>query len=682
MPGLYNIGVNGLQVAQMGLMATQHNVANANTPGYSRQTIVQSTNIPLLSSSGSVGQGVHVTTVQRMYSSFMADQVNTAQASVSELKIFYDQISQINNMLADDNAGLSPALQGFFRSVQQVAANPSSVASRQSMVASSQVLVDRFQALDARLTELSSEVNGRIVDAVTQVNAYTSQIADLNQKIIVSQAAYGQPPNDLLDARDKLIGDLNKVLKVQTYPNQDGSVSVSISKGQQLVVGSLQTQLNAAMSIADPTRMAVGVKTMGGNLELPESMIVGGELGGLLSFRNNALDTTRDEMGRIAASFALTFNAQNGLGQDLYGNASGNANFVGNMFKLVTPTVVPGSNNIVPATGSVSAVLTPLGTATVPAQAATAPNPPTYSGNFSTNLQASNYQVNFGAAGAWNVTRISDGQTVSSGVGVPAGAVTFDGVSMTIGAVGANGDTFLIQPVRYQARNISVDTRVAADARLIAAAAPMKVDPGLSNQGTMKVAQGVAGLGYSMASLPLTLTATAATLGGFPAGTATAIYTDGSTVAAAGASVNLVNGAATLAGVTFNGMYFAMSGTPAVGDTFAISTNSGGVQDGRNAVLLGKLATQNTTNGGSASYQGTYAQLVATNGIKTREASAKNDAQQALLDQATATREGYSGVNLDEEAGNLLKYQQAYQAAAKSIQIASTLFDSILAIGR
>ncbi len=668
MSGIYSIGVSGLQAAQMGLLATEHNISNSSTPGYNRQHIIQGTNIALNTGGGAIGQGVHVSTMERAYDRFLSEQVNIAQTNVSELTTFYDQISQVNNMLADPSAGLSPALQEFFRASQQVASNPSSMPARQSMVSNAQVMVDRFKGLDTRLTEIGNQVNGRITDAVAGVNSYSTQIADMNQRIIVAQAGYGQPPNDLLDARDQLIAELNKLIKVTTYPNANGSMNVSIAKGQPLVVGSVATQLTSSMSTADPQKMAVGVKTPGGSMELPESLIEGGELGGLVTFRNQALDSTRNDLGRIAASFALTFNAQHSLGQDLLGNVTGGAGFRDNMFTLSGPTVLASTLNT--GAGAMTAVLA----------APTAPTAPTYSRNFSTNLQASDYEVTFAAAGAWTVTRLSDGVGVAAGAGVAA--ATFDGVTMNITAVGANGDKFQIQPVRYMARNIGVDIQIAADARLVAAAAPMKVDPTLSNQGTMKIGQGLVGQGYSTAALPLTLTATAATLGGFPAGTATAIYADGTTVAAAGASVNLLNGTATLSGVSFQGMYFTMSGTPAAGDTFVVSRNNGGVQDGRNLVLLGKLQTQNTTNNGTATYQSTYAQLVANNGVYTHQAQVKNDAQQSLLNQSTGLRNANSGVNLDEEAANLITYQQAYQAAAKSIQIASSLFDSILAIAR
>ncbi|MBN8492655.1 MAG: flagellar hook-associated protein FlgK, partial [Burkholderiales bacterium] len=332
--GIFSIGVSGIAAAQAGLLTVEHNVVNANTPGYSRQATVQATNIAVNTGAGAMGQGVHVQTIKRMYDSFVVGQVNSAQTQVSQLDAFYSEINQIDNLLADPNAGLSPALQSFFAGVQQVASNPSLLPARQSMISSAQTLVTRFQDINTRLSEIADEVNGRITNAVTEINAYAAQIADVNQRIVVAEAAYQQPANDLLDQRDQLVSELNKLIKVQTSTNSNGSYNVYIGNGQQLVVGSQVMQLTVTASTSDPSKIVVGLKTNAGTLQMPDSLIVGGQLGGLVEFRNRSLDSVGNELGRIAASVALTFNAQHALGQDLLGNISGDAAFVGNFFSV------------------------------------------------------------------------------------------------------------------------------------------------------------------------------------------------------------------------------------------------------------------------------------------------------------------------------------------------------------
>lgn len=671
--GIFSIGISGIAAAQLGLLTTEHNVVNASTPGYTRQGTVQATNVAVNTGAGSIGQGVHVQTIKRMYDSYLTLQVNSAQSQVSQLDTYYSQIKQIDNMLADPNAGLSPALQDFFSGVQQVASNPSLLPARQSMISSAQTLAERFHNIDTRLVELAGQVNERIVGAVSAVNSYASQIADVNQRIIVSESAYGQPANDLLDQRDQLVAELNKLVKVSTSTNSNGSYNVYIGTGQQLVVGTQVIEMSATASAADPSKVVVGLKTVGGTQELPEFLINGGELGGLIKFRNDSLEAVANELGRVAASVALTFNAQHALGQDLFGNIAGDVGFVGDFFTISDPTIQPSSSN----TGSAVLAAT--------FEAPSAPTAPNYSGNFFTALTNSNYQVKFGAAGAYTITRMNDNQTVASGSG--AGTVSFDGVSLNISATGNDGDNFVIKPVTDAGRNIEIDSRIVADPRLVAAAAPVRATQLSTNTGSMTVSQGVVGVGYDVSGLPATLTAAAATapatgtaLSGI-AGAWSAVYSDGTTASGTGGEINLANGTATLSKLSFSGMSFDINGSPAVGDQFSVQRNAGGVQDGRNAVLFAKLQTQNTVADGTATFQSAYARLVSDNGIRTREAKIQLDAQSAVLDQAQVTRDSLSGVNLDEEAANMLKFQQAYMASSKILEIGNKLFDTILALG-
>jgi len=133
--------------------------------------------------------------------------------------------------------------------------------------------------------------------------------------------------------------------------------------------------------------------------------------------------------------------------------------------------------------------------------------------------------------------------------------------------------------------------------------------------------------------------------------------------------------------VSYNGWTVELGGVPAAGDEFKIGPNTDGVGDNRNAVLLGALQTANTIGNGTTSYSGAYTQLVSLVGNKTRELEVISAAEGRYLEQAQAAHQAESGVNLDEEAANLLQYQQAYQAAAKIMQTASQLFEILLTLG-
>jgi len=673
--GLITSGISGIQVAQLGLATTEHNIVNANTPGFTRQRTVQASNIAMLTGSGFVGQGAHVSTVERMYDSFLSGQVNSAQTISSELDAYYAQITQIDNMLADPNAGVSPALQEFFTGIQKVSANPSQLPARQAMISSAQALVARYQGLEDRIRQMYEGVNSQLTTTVATINSYAQQIANLNETIVVARSSNNQPPNDLLDQRDQLILDLNKLIKVTTTTNTDGTFNVYVGNGQQLVTGVQVTTMTSQPSATDPERFAIGLRSIGGTQELPELLITGGSLGGLLSFRSGSLDRIANDLGRNAASLALTFNAQNALGQDLLGNIAGDISFVDKFFNEPTPKVV--ANNLNP----------PSSPTTVSVIYSTS----SFNGNFYTNLTNSDYRLGFDGANL-TLTRLTDNKQWSTPT--VAGSATTEALSAVMAAdpqgfdLGAAtfaatdiGASYLIQPTRNAARNISVNAAVAADPRLVAAAAPIRTQAVAANTGGATISAGTVVSKYTFPTvpapspdnLPITLTyhppVLPATQGSYDWPTTGAVadgivlYTSGSTITIPGAGIS-----------------FTISGSPNTGDQFTISRNTGAVSDGRNALTLGQLQIQNTMSGQKASYQSAYAQMVSDVGNKSREIAVKGQSQSALLKQSADARDSLSGVNLDEEAANLMRYQQAYQAAAKMMDIGNKMFDSVLSI--
>ena len=638
-----SIGISGLNAAQAGMLTTSHNIANASTAGYNRQQIVQGTNTPIFTGAGFVGQGTHVQTVMRIYDQFLGRQVLSAEAGAAEMDAYRAQISQIDNLLADPSAGLSPALSAFFKGVQDVAANPASIPGRQSMLSAAQALTARFQALDQRFAEIRDGINQQIAGQVTQINTYSSQLAEINQRIILAQASGAdQPPNDLLDQRDQMLKDLNALVRVSTVVQGDGSFNVFVGNGQPLVVGNQSYQLKAVQAPDDPERTNVALVGVGGTaLTLPESQITGGSLGGLLNFRSQTLDGVQNALGRIALTLAQNFNDQHRLGQDLTG-ALGT-----NFFNVSAPTASASSLNA----GS--------GAPTVTIDAPTIHR-----------LTSSDYQLAF-VGGNYRLTRLADNQ-VQNFATLPQ---TVDGITIAVGSwLPAANDSVLIQPTRGGAGSIAV---AFSDARQIAAAAPIRTATALINTGTASISAGtVKAPPPTDASLQhkVTLTFTSAT---------TFDVRDVTTATTLASGVAYASGA----DIPYNGWATQISGNPATGDTFTIEANTGGVADNRNAALLGALQTRSTmigssTSGPTASYQSAYTQIVSAVGSKANEVAAIGAAQQGLADHATQALQSLSGVNLDEEAANLLRYQQAYQASAKVLQIAGKVFDEILALGR
>ncbi len=628
--GIFGIGVSGLNAAQAGLVTTGHNIANANTPGYHRQAIVQSTSVPLLTGSGFFGQGVNVQNVLRSYSDFLEGQVIRSEARSSYLSTYGAQLGQIDGTLADPAAGLSPALQEFFSAMHDVAANPSSVPSRQALLSGGEALAARFQAMDARLGELFNGVNTQIANTVTGINAYAQEIASLNSRIVVAQSNPAQAPNDLLDQRDRMVAELNKLVGATVVSQGDGTINVFIGNGQNLVVGSQSFRLSTAPSVDDPTRLDVAYQVGASAVRITPENLGAGSLGGLLAFRSGPLEEAQNTLGRIAMGLARTFNEQHRLGQDLDGALG--ADF----FVEPQPAVTARASN----TGNAV-----IGAALADASA----------------LTTSAYRLSYDGTD-YRLTRLSD-NTTTTYASLPQ---TVDGLTFTLASgAAAAGDTFLIEPTRYAVRNFSV---ALGDAAKIAAAAPIRTAGALANTGSAAISAGEVNTPpppNANLQQPVTIT-----------------FTGAGTFDVSGTGTGNPAGVAYVSGgsISYNGWTVKITGTPAAGDTFTIAPNSGGTADNRNAALLAGLQTRNTLAGGTASYQSAYSQLTSSIGSAMRQNQVSAAAQENLAVQARENQQSLSGVNLDEEAANLIRYQQAYQASGKVIEIASRLFDTLLSI--
>jgi len=624
-----SIGITGLNAARLGLTTTGHNISNVSTPGFTRQTTIFTPASPQFTGAGYVGSGVEVINVVRQYSEFLSNQRLAAETQQGYLSAFLTQSRQIDNVLADPSSGLSPALQDFFSGVQDVASNPSSVPSRQSMLSLSEAMVSRVQSLDARFRDLREGVNAEIRAAVGNINSLATQLAQVNDRIASAASDGNQLPNDLLDQRGYLVSQLNAQVKVTAVAQSDGTLNVFIGSGQSLVVGGAVLGLDATASPDDPANLELALVTDNATIPLPSSIFQGGKLGGLLAFRDQTLDQAQNTFGRVVTTLAQTFNEQHRLGQDLNG-ALGT-----DYFRVPQPSVQARSTNL--GDGVLTATI-----------------------DDATQLSISDFRVTY-AGGNWTVRRLPDGTENVYG-SLPQ---TFDGITLDLpSGTPQDGDMFLVQPTRYAGRDVEV---LITDPALVAAAAPVRTTAALTNNGNAKITQGVV---TDVTDLPLPSPVT------FTYDQAANEWAVSGASPAAGPFTY-----ASGADITFNGLTFQISGTPADGDSFTLSNNTSGVADNRNALLLGRLQTTPTVAGGSANYQSAYSQMVSQVGNDTREIEVQSQAQEILVKTATDAEQAFSGVNLDEEAANLVRFQQAYQASAKVLQIATELFDQILQFG-
>lgn len=643
---IFGIGLRSLSAAQTGMVTTGHNISNANTPGFHRQAIFQSAATPQMSGGYFLGQGVNVDTVKRIYNQFLDNQVSQAQTQSSSLDTYWTQIKQIDNMLADVNAGLSPALQDFFTSANGVSAAPASIPSRQSLLSGAQGLVARFQLLNDRFQQIRDGVNGQVTSSVGVISSYAQQIANLNKQIMLARGSTDQPSSDLLDQRDQLIAELNKEIRVSVVKQSNGDYNIFIGNGQSLVVGQQAFTLAAVAAKDDPSRVDVAVSTGGANIILASSSLQGGNLGGLLAFRSETLDSAQNGLGRVAIGLAQTFNDQHQLGQDLNGALGGN------FFNVASPTAIPNTNNTSGAV--IAASFSDVGLITT-----------------------SDYRLQADGGGNYTLIRLSDNATLFSAAALPQ---TVDGLIISETVAGSlAGESWLIQPTRNGARDIGV---VITDPAKIAAAAPIRTSAALANAGSATISAGTVNTGTPVTPDPLHPT-TDLDLQQPVTITFHTPYDGQFDVTGTGVGLPATNQVYTPGGnISFNGWTVQISGTAAAGDVFTIGPNSGGAADNRNAQLLSALQTQNTLAGNTASYQEAYSQVVSQVGNKSREVEVTAKAQANLVSESRKTQQSVSGVNLDEEAANLLRYQQAYQASGKMIQIASALFDTLLSLGQ
>lgn len=463
---IMNVGVSGLRTAQVALLTTSHNISNATTPGYHRQRTVQSANTPQPHNDVFIGRGVKTASVERIYNQYLVNQSLHAQGQSSQLNSYYNEIKQIDNMLADTTSGLTPALHNFFNAVQDVASNPTSIPSRQTMLSNAKALTNRFQSMDQHLSAMREGVNSQITGSVDEINLLAQQIAQLNSNIQTAESlANGQSANDLRDQRDVLVRDLSKVIGVDVVRQNNGHYNVFIGNGQSLVVGTSAMALKAVASADDLQRLVVALDADNKEILLPEHQLQGGSLGGLLAFRSETLDSIQTDFNQLAKGFADTFNDQHTLGFDLQG---------------------------------------------------------------------------------------------------------------TVGK-----DFFEVTDSNHTARSIEV-----------AISDPAEIAAALNDSGSF----------------------------------------------------------------------------------------DDRVSDNRNALLLAELQTKNTLQGKTVSYQSAYSSLVSQVGNKTRELEVTSQAQESFLVQTDQAVQSLSGVNLEEEAANLLRYQQMFQASSKVIEISNSLFDSLLRI--
>lgn len=699
------VSVSGLLAAQRALTTTGHNIANATTPGYSRQRVDMEARPPQIFGNGAVGTGVMVDNINRVYDEFLVNEVRDSTTQTKFLDTTHSFTSQVDNMLADPEAGLSPAMSGFFDAVNGVANDPASTASRQVLLSAARNLSDRFSYINDRFESLRDATNKDIESIVGDINENAKAIAELNNAIIRAGEIADKPANDLLDQRDLLVQKLAEKINVRVSVQDDGRMNVFVGNGQTLVVGDVAAKIEAMPNEHDPSKKEIVFVGNGGRSVITQ-FLTGGELGGIAKFRKEVLDPAQNELGRIAIGIAKSFNQQHHLGMDLNNKLGGN--FFNEVDKM-SPAALPSLNN----RGD-----TELGVKITDVD----------------KLTTSDYELTY-FQGQYELLRLEDSKVVARFKEFPQKIET-DGLEiyLTKGSKVMDNDRFLIQPTRRAGDKFAVEVASVAD---IAAATPIRAEADIDNLGSAEIEitqitdtttpafQNAAGqlsppyvvrfvddqhfqiLDNSGKPIKVKLAAVADDpdisltehKGATPAVPASetgnraipaqppqhiknekAEQADGLGVVQDTIVYDEKNGVEVFPteGGIDRGFQLKLKGQPKAGDLFRIDFNTDGTSDNSNALAMAQLQTKPVLMDKTSDYAQTYGQLVSRVGSKTHELEVNRKAQQLLLDQAIAAREETSGVNLDEEAAEMVKFQNLYQANAQVIAAMNQTFQILM----
>ncbi|BED95797.1 flagellar hook-associated protein FlgK [Escherichia fergusonii] len=547
MSSLINNAMSGLSAAQAALNTASNNISSYNVAGYTRQTTIMAQANSTLGAGGWVGNGVYVSGVQREYDAFITNQLRAAQTQSSGLTTRYEQMSKIDNLLSSETNNVSTSLQGFFTSLQTLVSNAEDPAARQALIGKADGLVNQFKTTDQYLRDQDKQVNIAIGASIDQINNYAKQIASLNDQISrLTGVGAGASPNDLLDQRDQLVSELNKVVGVEVSVQDGGTYNITMANGYSLVQGSSARQLAAVPSHADPSRVTVAyVDATAGEIEIPEKLLTSGTLGGMLTFRSQDLDQSRNTLGQLALAFADAFNKQHQAGFDATG-AKGE-----DFFAIGKPLVLSNTQNNSDAAIKAEVIN-------------------------GSQVLATDYTITWQGAGKWQVTRLASNTSFTVEPDA-AGNVEFDGLKLTFSGTPKDNNSFTLKPVSDAV--VNMDVKVKDESQI------------------------------------------------------------------------------------------ALAQEAGAGDS-----------DNRNGQKLLDLQSNGKTVGGAKSFNDAYATLVSDVGNKTATLKTSSTTQNNVVTQLSNQQQSISGVNLDEEYGNLQRFQQYYLANAQVLQTANTLFDALINI--
>lgn len=690
---LISIGLSGLTASSAAISTIGNNTANVDTAGYSRQQVMTTAatqqNIGI--GIGYIGTGTTLSDVRRIYNSYLDSQLQSTTALAADATAYSGQASKTDSLLSDTSTGIAGTLATFFSQLQAISTSATDTNARSQFLTQAQALTSRLNSMASQLGGQNSTINTQLTTQADQINSLTANIASLNKQITAASAG-GTSPNSLLDARNESVRSLNELVGAKVVEN-NGNYDIYVGNGQALVSGSSSFQLSTGPSTDDPTQFSLKVSYGAGNTTDITSVVTGGSVGGLLRYRSDVLTPATNQLGQVALALSDTVNTQLQQGVDA------NGDFGTNLFKSINDLSMTSQR-------SIGKVGNSAGSSNLDVSITD-----------TSKLTASDYSVTFDNPGntvppdasAFTVRSLPGGATVGTGKLTDTPPKSFDGFSVkldsTPGSV-AIGDSFKVTPTRNAAAGI---TTVMTDLKDIAVAGALTGTAGANSGGagfTQPTVNTQSNIYNPTATADLQNAIKSATpmrvVFSAVASNGTQTYNlldargnpvmDNSTPAVA-ITGTIVPGQSN--NLTFNLGYTdsasnkqtlsfstTVTGSPAANDSFSIGMTPSGSSDNRNGTAVLALQTKSTVNVGAAgtgaSMSGAYGSLVSSTGSKAAQGKSDVTATTAVVASAKAARDGVSGVSLDEEAANLVKYQQYYTASSQIIKAAQTIFSTLI----
>ncbi len=672
---LLTIGTSGVLASTGLLNTTGNNISNLNSKGYVRQRTEYE--------SGILGLGVGRGNTERLVNEFSLSQLRRDTSALSYNQQFLTEASRIDTLFSNTSNSISTGISDLFKQLQGANNDPANTSSRQLVMGSTQTLISKFNTLSSIVLEQRTSINQQLDNLVSAANSQINTIAEMNKQISAYGSGINTPvPMDLLDKRDEALRQLSELVEISTLDAQNGEKLVFLNTGQSVVLEHGKFSLMSAVGNPDPQRKTLQLQ-LDYNSNIigeVESQTLGGKIGGLLEFRAQLLEPTQNKLGQLALGLADAFNTQNKLGMDGNGQLGkaifGTGTFGGYPMTtntgagVVTATVEAGKGKDIPPNDLLVTF--------------TAPN------QFKLETLDERGKVIAGSAVTQTITAYP---AVFNSSNVPGNFLNGYEIRLdnTAGAFG-NGDQFVLKPLSTAAQSISLLNSRPED---LALASPLRGEFNVNNLGNAKIGT-ISVTNTNPASSQFTAPGD---VNGEPfnityiGGDRFEIRNSGNTLLGTTAVMtggNYTNLFAS-AGLANYGFDMSMTGVPKNGDTFTLSYNTGGQKDNRNGLALAQLQEKEIIRKNAVAVTGAdnqmslnegYGVMVGSIGEKTSQVKIATDSSKALLAQSQSWYESISGVNLDEEAANLIRFQQSYAAAAKIISTSQTIFDTLLSAAR